>query len=81
MRKAFRNAPPGRGVTPRDRRLNIARRIARWIENERGRTANQSRRLDRRNPAVEALTGWQRNQWARAGYPKDVASFAAMVRA
>lgn len=29
---------------------------------------------------VNKLTAWQRHQWARAGYPKDIERFARMMK-
>lgn len=31
-------------------------------------------------PIVQTMTGWQRNQWARAGYPVDRAAQFANKR-
>ena len=44
---------------------------------KRARTAPP---VDPRQAKVNRLTNWQRNQWARAGYPKDVERFARMMK-
>lgn len=91
--------------TPRNRRRRQRREAlvsaARARANAEGREANRASRLFRRTAngkargvqaIVQSMTNWQRNQWARAGYPgngrpgnkgtiEDVERFAAMRRA
>lgn len=69
-------------------RLDEARK--RWRMNDNNRLANARNRRRERSElqaAITSLANWQRNQWARAGYPglkanrpSDVRNFATMRR-
>jgi len=39
-----------------------------------------ARQLPEFQPLVNKLTNWQRNQWARRGYPIDKHSIEAMLK-
>ena len=82
------------GETGRKRRRKQRRdalvRAARREQNERNRQHNLLRRLswrDRREDErgvqaiVNKMTNWERNQWARAGYPKKGKAFKAFAAA
>lgn len=81
-------------LTPRNvrRRLKVRharKRSAQW-DNTRNHKANLLDRMHRRNRETERcerqvvinkMTNWERNQWAKAGYPVEPEEFTKYARA
>lgn len=70
-------------------RLNRLRREARLSASLANRAAALARRVRarvfraptaNRQRLVNQLTNWQRNQWARAGYPQDLRPFLTKTK-
>ena len=50
-----------------------------WVW-KRFKAAGKTVALDHRQPYLHRMTNWQRNQWARAGRPKDTASLESFTK-